>query len=134
MNSLILRTITPFLLILLAVYSIFVLFRGHYEPGGGFVGGLLLAGGIGLYAIGGESAQARQLLRVLPRTLMGLGLLVGVLSAVAGLLVGEPLFAPIWWGYVPGLGAMGTVPLFGLSVYLVVAGTASEILLTLAEE
>jgi multicomponent Na+:H+ antiporter subunit B len=134
MNSLILRTAAPLLLILLALYSMFVLWRGHYEPGGGFVGGLLLAGGIALYALSKDTGSARKVLRILPRTLLGLGLLVGVASGVAGLVAGHALFHPLWAGYIPGLGALGTVPLFAISVYLVVAGTAAEILLTLAEE
>ena len=134
MNSLILRTTAPLLLILLALYSVFVLWRGHYEPGGGFVGGLLLAGGVALYALSSDPRNARKLLRALPRTLIGVGLLIGVVAAVAGIAIGEAVFYPIWAGYLPGVGALGTVPLFGVSVYLVVAGTASEILLTLAEE
>jgi multicomponent Na+:H+ antiporter subunit B len=133
-NSLILRTASPLLLILLALYSMFVLWRGHYEPGGGFVGGLLLAGGVALHALSTDSFKARAVLRALPRTLIGVGLLVGVASGVAGLFAGAELFAPLWGGYIPGLGAVGTVPLFGISVYLVVAGTSTEILLTLAEE
>lgn len=134
MNSMILRTAAPLLLILLAIYSMFVLWRGHYEPGGGFVGGLLLAGGVALYALSADPGKARELFRALPRTLIGVGLLVGVASGVAGLTIGEALFFPLWGGYIPGLGALGTVPFFAISVYLVVAGTAAEILLTLAEE
>ena len=134
MNSLILKTTAPLLLILLALYSVFVLWRGHYEPGGGFVGGLLLAGGVGLYALSAGPGKARELLRMLPRTLLGAGLLLGIGAGVAGLAIGEAVFFPIWGIYIPGVGATGTVPLFAICVYLVVAGTAAEILLTLAED
>ena len=43
MNSLVLSTVTRLLAPLLLVFSIFVLLRGHNEPGGGFIGGLLAA-------------------------------------------------------------------------------------------
>jgi hypothetical protein len=41
MGSLILRTAARFLLPLLLLFSIFVLLRGHDEPGGGFIAGLV---------------------------------------------------------------------------------------------
>ena len=41
MRSLIFRTIAPFLTALMMIFSIFVLLRGHNEPGGGFIAGLI---------------------------------------------------------------------------------------------
>ena len=43
MTSLILRTATRFLMPLLLLFALLLLFRGHNEPGGGFVGGLVVA-------------------------------------------------------------------------------------------
>ncbi|MEO1173418.1 MAG: MnhB domain-containing protein, partial [Myxococcota bacterium] len=40
MNSLILRAAAPALVGLTALFSIYVLLRGHNAPGGGFIGGL----------------------------------------------------------------------------------------------
>ena len=40
MSSLILRTATRLLKPLMLFFSVFVLLRGHNEPGGGFAGGL----------------------------------------------------------------------------------------------
>ena len=44
MTSLILSTAARYLLPLLMLFSLFVLLRGHNEPGGGFIGGLVAAG------------------------------------------------------------------------------------------
>ncbi|WP_312418189.1 MnhB domain-containing protein, partial [Shinella sp.] len=41
MNTLIFRTVAPFLTALMVLFSLFVLLRGHNEPGGGFIGGLI---------------------------------------------------------------------------------------------
>ena len=41
MNTLILRTVAPVVTSLMVLFSIFVLLRGHNEPGGGFIGGLI---------------------------------------------------------------------------------------------
>ena len=41
MKTLIFRTIAPFLAALMVLFSVFVTLRGHNEPGGGFIGGLI---------------------------------------------------------------------------------------------
>ena len=51
MNSLILRTAARLLISLTLLFSIYVLLRGHNEPGGGFIGGLLAVSGFAIYAI-----------------------------------------------------------------------------------
>ncbi|MEM6490462.1 MAG: MnhB domain-containing protein, partial [Pseudomonadota bacterium] len=51
MNSIILRAGTQIIAGLLLLFSIFMLLRGHNEPGGGFIGGLIGATGFVLYAI-----------------------------------------------------------------------------------
>ena len=43
MRTLIFRTVAPYLSSLMVLYSVFVLLRGHNEPGGGFIGGLIAA-------------------------------------------------------------------------------------------
>mgnify|MGYP000273018052 CR=1 FL=1 len=61
MRSLILQTATRALLPLLLLFSLFILLRGHNEPGGGFIGGLLAAGGLSLYTLGFDAAAAGRL-------------------------------------------------------------------------
>ena len=51
MNSLIVKAATRLMVALLLVFSIYMLLRGHNEPGGGFIGGLIGATGFVLYAI-----------------------------------------------------------------------------------
>src|SRR3989337_1097081 len=40
MRTLIFRTAAPYLTALMLLFSVFVLLRGHNEPGGGFIGGV----------------------------------------------------------------------------------------------
>lgn len=137
MTSLILQTATRYLLPLLVLYSVFLLQRGHHEPGGGFIGGLIAAGAIGLCALAFDVAAARKILVVDPRRLIGFGLLTAAGSGFAGLLSGEPFLTGLWGAVpVPGLGEMkvGTPLLFDVGVYFVVVGVTLTILLTLAEE
>ena len=48
MNTLIFRTIAPLLVVVMLVFSVFVTLRGHNEPGGGFIGGLIAASAIAM--------------------------------------------------------------------------------------
>lgn len=134
-SSLILSTATRYLLPLMLLFSLFLLLRGHNEPGGGFVGGLVTAAAFALYAIAYGVARARRGLRVDPRTLIAGGLLLAAGSGVLSLMKGDP-FLTGWWSVreVPVLEKVGTPLLFDTGVYLVVVGTTLTILFSLAEE
>jgi multicomponent Na+:H+ antiporter subunit B len=132
---LILQAAARFLLPLLLLFSVFLLFRGHNLPGGGFTGGLLAAVGFALYSLAYDAASARQVLHVEPRTLIGVGLLVTIVSGVIGLFAGGFL-AGVWVSIpIPHLDPIkiGTPLLFDIGVYLVVIGIALTIVLTIAE-
>lgn len=133
--SLILQTGTRFLQVLLLLFSVFMLLRGHNEPGGGFVGGLLAAGAFALYMLAFDVKDARRLLRVNPLTLVGAGLLVVAASGTAALFAGRPFLTGLWYPRpIPGIGKISTVLAFDIGVYLVVVGTALVVVFTLAEE
>jgi multicomponent Na+:H+ antiporter subunit B len=135
MKSLILRTASRYLLVLLVLFSVFILLRGHNEPGGGFVGGLLIAGAFALYALAYEAKAARRLLRLDPRTMIGVGLVTAAGSGLVALWHGQPFLTGLWLPYpIPFLGKLGTVLFFDLGVYLVVLGTTLLVLFTLEEE
>lgn len=134
MTSLILSTATRYMLPLLLLFSVFLLLRGHNEPGGGFVGGLVAAAAFALYAIAYDVKTARHLLGVDPRTLIGLGLLTALGSGVASLTTGRPFMTGLWSEYaVLILGKVGTPLLFDTGVYLVVIGVTLTIIFALAE-
>ncbi|MBN1666555.1 MAG: Na+/H+ antiporter subunit B [Anaerolineales bacterium] len=134
-QSLILSTASRYLLPLLLLFSIFLLLRGHNEPGGGFVGGLVAAAAFALHAIAFDVPSTRYLLRVEPLVLIGTGLLMAAASGLFGLLVGEPFMTALWsTRELPVLGKLGTPLLFDLGVYLVVLGITLKIVFVLAEE
>lgn len=135
MRSLILLTAIRYLLPLLLLFSIFLLLRGHNDPGGGFVGGLAAAAAFVLYAIARGVAEAQKILRVNPRTLISLGLLTAAISGTFSLAVGQPFLTGLWGKQeIPVLGKVGTPLMFDLGVYLVVIGVTLLIIFSLAEE
>jgi multicomponent Na+:H+ antiporter subunit B len=123
-DSLILRTATRFLAPLLMAESVWILLRGHNEPGGGFIGGLLGAGAIVLVQLSQGASDARRTIRVDPRALIGSGLISALVAAVMGPLVGRPLLTGVWLKTpLPGIGKLGSPLLFDIGVYLVVVGS-----------
>ena len=136
-RSVILRITARVLLPLLLLFSVFVFIRGHNEPGGGFVGGLVAAAAWALYAIAYSPSEARRALRVDPLLLIGLGLLLALAAGLLGLMETGAFLAALWTeAHVPGLGSvsLGTPVLFDLGVYLVVLGVTLTMILSLAEE
>jgi multicomponent Na+:H+ antiporter subunit B len=134
--SLILRTSAPLLLWLPVVVSLYVLVRGHNDPGGGFIGGLLAAGGVLFYAIARGAHDARRALRLAPLSWCALGVLVAAVSGLPALLdPAAPFLTHLWW--FPDVGVklpLGTALVFDIGVYLTVIGTVSAFFLALVEE
>lgn len=137
MASVILVTAARALVPLLLMFSVFLLLRGHNQPGGGFTGGLVAASAFALYWVAFDVATARRALGVDPFKLIGGGLLLAIGSGWLGPLTGLPFLTGVWASLsVPGLGKLdlGTPLLFDLGVYLLVIGIAMLIILSLAEE
>jgi multicomponent Na+:H+ antiporter subunit B len=136
MDSLILRSAVRLLLPLLLLFSIFLLLRGHNEPGGGFSGGLVAAAAFALLTIATDVPTTRRTLRMSPRVFIGVGLLVAVASGAIGLIGGGAFLTGLWAELpLPGGAklAVGTPLLFDVGVYLVVIGVVLTIVLSLME-
>jgi multicomponent Na+:H+ antiporter subunit A len=129
--SSIFRTAARLLMPLLLLFSVFLLLRGHNEPGGGFVGGLIAAAAFALYGIAFGVQRARQALLVRPLTLLGAGLLVALVSGLPAVLSGEPFLEALWTS---GPVAIGTPLLFDVGVFLVITGVVLMMIFSLAEE
>ena len=135
MKSLILNTISRTLLPLLILFSVFVLLRGHYLPGGGFIGGLIAAIAFILHAFANGLTQTRKVLRMHPGFLIPIGLSIAVLSALAPMiLTGDPLMTGLWYEKdIAILGKIGSALFFDTGVYLVVVGVCLTIIFTISE-
>lgn len=135
MTSLVLSTATRFLLPLMLLFSLFLLFRGHNDPGGGFVGGLVAATGVVLYALAYGVETAQRLLRVHPRVLIAIGSLCALGSGALACLSGRPFLTGLWSVYeLPVVGKVGTPLVFDVGVYVTVVGVTLLIIFSLAEE
>jgi multicomponent Na+:H+ antiporter subunit B len=135
MFSVILSTASRYLLPLMLIFSFFLLLRGHNEPGGGFVGGLVAAAAYALYLIANGIDDAKKLLKAEPIKLIAIGLLIAVISAFISAINGKNFMTGIWAkDEIPVIGKVGTPLLFDLGVYFLVLGIVLKIVFSLAEE
>jgi len=128
--SVVLQTGARLLLALLLLASLFMLWRGHNEPGGGFIGGLFAASAVVLYLLAFGRDATTRLLRVSPRLGLGVGLAVAVASGLVGTVLAGTPFLTGQWATVGGL-KLGTPLLFDIGVFLVVVGFTLTIVLAL---
>ncbi len=135
LNSIILQTATRLLISLLLLLSIWILLRGHNLPGGGFIGGLVGASACALYTIAYGVTKAKEALRLEPRLMIGLGLVVAVLSGFIALPFGDAFLAGEWLKfYIFGEEVkIGTPTIFDIGVYFVVIGVTLAMIFALEE-
>jgi multicomponent Na+:H+ antiporter subunit A len=130
-TSPIFKTGARLLMPLLLMFALFLLWRGHNEPGGGFVGGLVAAAAFSLYVTAYGVDHARRALLVRPATLLGTGLLMALFSGIPAVLRGQPFLTAQWMVDPVHL---GTPVLFDIGVFLVVTGVVLMMVFSLAEE
>jgi len=137
MSSVILGAGARILGLFMIVFSVYVLLRGHNDPGGGFIAGLIAASAIALHAFAYGVKVTRQRLRLHPCAIAALGLLFATLSGLPAIAVTAEPFLTHLWATVPlGLTDLkvGTALIFDVGVYLVVVGGVAAFLFALLED
>ncbi|MDG5768229.1 Na+/H+ antiporter subunit B [Balneolales bacterium ANBcel1] len=136
MKSLILNTATRLMIGVLVLFSLFLFFRGHDEPGGGFIGGLVGAGAFTLYAIAFGTEATRKVLKIHPITLIAYGLVALVISGLIPMFVGEPFLTGKWLFLEIGNTEwkLSSPLIFDIGVYLCVVGFIVAVIFALEEE
>lgn len=137
MESVILQIAARHMRPLLVILSLVVLYRGHNEPGGGFIGGLMLGAAYILYAMGFGVEKTLKSFPISPVNLTGIGLLLALASGLVAVLAGHVFMTGEWttlfWGTSFEL-KLGTPLLFDLGVYFAVAGMLMLVMFSIMEE
>ncbi|WP_455272283.1 Na(+)/H(+) antiporter subunit B [Rhizobium herbae] len=135
MRSVIFRAAAPLIVGIMVLFSIFVLLRGHNEPGGGFIGGLIAVAALAIYGIAFGVETVRRAIVFHPLTIAGAGLLLATLSGLLSMIFHVPFMTGLWI-YPVVLGEevpLSSVMTFDIGVYLVVVGAVTSIALSLEE-
>ena len=131
MRTLIFRSVAPYLTALMLLFSVFILLRGHNEPGGGFIGGLIAASAFAIYGIVFGVPEARRAMWFHTISIAGAGLLLSAISGLPSFFRGTPFLTGIWTVSPFFHFDVATIILFDIGVYLVVAGAMTSIALAL---
>lgn len=113
------------------VLSLYFLFAGHNQPGGGFVGGLVAGAALALRYVARGYPAVQAVVPVPPPVVAGIGLLVALGTAAVPLVLGDEVLESA--KAAPELPVLGTVNLtsalvFDTGVYLVVVGLVMAVL------
>lgn len=137
MNSLLVTTAARYLLPGMLLFSLFLLFRGHNLPGGGFGGGLVGASAFALYGLALGRSGLEKILVIQPIQMIGLGLVLALCSGLFALLFSQPYLTAQWIEISLDTHfdlKIGTPLIFDIGVYLVVIGVIMAIFLALQED
>lgn len=136
-RSVIVDTITRIVFHSALVLSIYLLFAGHNQPGGGFVGGLVAAAAFALTYVAGGIDDVRTLSRLRPWTVLGSGLFLSAMAAMTPLLFGDPVLESGHESFdVPALGhvEISSTLFFDVGVYGVVVGLVLMVIESFGDE
>ncbi len=133
-----LRIATKLIVPLSLLFALFIFFKGHQLPGGGFVAGLMAAIALLAHRMAHGRESLRHMLSIPVRWLMAAGLSLTILAGLGPTLLGHP-FLTSRFGHltIPG----STVPfewttalVFDLGVMLIVLGVVLAMINALSEE
>ncbi len=136
MNSLLFRTAAPLIVATMLVFSVYICLRGHNEPGGGFIGGLIAASAIAVYGMASGVPAVRRALRLDPLAIAGSGVLLAGFSGLISIFIDAPFLTSIWLYLDLGetVVPLSTPLFFDLGVYLTVFGTLSAVAMALESD
>lgn len=119
------------------VVSVYLLFAGHNEPGGGFAGGLVAGLALTARYLAAGRYELGLAAPLNAGVLLGLGLVLAAGTAIVPILLGEPALTSHyigadlrWFGTI----SFSTASIFDIGVYLIVVGVVLDVLRALGGE
>ncbi|MBN1186943.1 MAG: hypothetical protein JXB49_31995 [Bacteroidales bacterium] len=125
MNSVILQIASKYLRVLLLFFAVLALLRGHNQPGGGFIGGLLAALSIIYASLAYNVKHVKEGLKIQPEVYITLGLFLILISIFIGAISGGSIMQGEWVSLrlpVVDTIKLGTPLLFDTGVFMAVVG------------
>ncbi|WP_309133368.1 Na+/H+ antiporter subunit A [Cellulomonas sp.] len=136
-RSVIFEVVVRLLFHTMIVYSVYLLFSGHNQPGGGFAAGLVTGIALAVRYLAGGRYELGEAAPVQPGVLLGLGLFLSAGVGLGALVFGGTVLQswileftlPVW-----GEVKLVTSLFFDVGVYLVVVGLVLDVLRSLGAE
>lgn len=136
MISLILNRVARVVIHILLIFSIFLLLKGHNEPGGGFIAGLMASVSIVLIYITYDIETVKKFMPVSYPAMIALGLFFAAGTGLGGVVLGYPFLTQTFdYFYIPFVGEieLATALIFDIGVFLTVVGATLLIISSIGE-
>jgi len=135
MKTIILSKAVSLLLPIFILFSVYVFFRGHNLPGGGFIAALIASIGFLLHMMAYGADETEKTYKINTMGLIAGGLLCAFVAAILPLVLSHQFLEGMWVPFeIPLIGKVGTPTLFDLGVYLLVVGIVLKIAFNIMEE
>jgi multicomponent Na+:H+ antiporter subunit B len=133
-KTIMLATAIKLFMPLFILFSLYLLFRGHNDPGGGFIGGLIGSMGFVFYTMTFGADVTEKTFRINSLVLIASGLLLAAGSGIISIFFGDIFLTARWEDYyLPFIGRPGTPILFDIGVYVLVVGIILKITFSMSE-
>jgi multicomponent K+:H+ antiporter subunit A len=134
-HPLMMVVVTRVLMPIAIVVGLYIFLRGHNEPGGGFVAGLVIAIALLMQYMASGFAWTQERKRIEYHTMIGLGVVIAGLTGVGSWLSGSPFLTSAYtYVHLPPIEEfeLATAMLFDLGVFLTVLGAVMLMLYSLS--
>jgi multicomponent Na+:H+ antiporter subunit A len=136
-DDVLLQSVAKVAFVIILIFSLYLFFAGHNNPGGGFIGALMASAGLVLLAITFGMDMVEKVLPINYRKLIAIGISIAFLTGVGSFIFGVPFLSQTF-GYfqLPLMGKteLTTAMFFDLGVFLAVIGVTMNIIFTIGRD
>ncbi|KAA0948457.1 Na(+)/H(+) antiporter subunit B [Sporosarcina sp. ANT_H38] len=136
-NDVILQTVTKIVVFIILTFGIELFLSGHYNPGGGFIGGLVLSSAFVLLYMVFDIETVHKGIPFDFKMIAAFGVLLAVGTGLGSVIFGAPFLTQTASHFnlpVFGETELSTVVLFEAGVALTVVGVVVTIILSISED
>lgn len=136
-NNVILNAVTKIVVFIILTLAVYLFFSGHNSPGGGFIGGLVLASAFVLMFIVNDIATIKKGIPFDFKRVAALGAFMVVATGFGSIVFGEPFLSQSFGFFdlpIFGETELTTVTIFEAGVALVVVGVVVTIILSISRD
>src|SRR5699024_9894718 len=136
-NDVILQSISKIVVFIILTLALYLFFAGHHAPGGGFIGGLVLASAFVLVLLSYDIESIQKGIPIDFKFIAATVALIVLISGFAPLLFGKLfLYQTFLSVHIPVYGELelSTVTFFELGVALTVLGVVMTIILSISKD
>jgi len=136
-NEVILQSVTKVVVFIILTLALYLFFSGHNNPGGGFIGGLVLASSFVLILLAFDIETVKKGFPVDFKLIGATGALIVLVTGLGATVFGESFLTQAFATYnLPLFGEMefSTVTIFEIGVALTVVGVVVTIILSISED